>query len=274
MSIEKSIEKLLTWFKNVEKPVVVAFSGGVDSSVVLAVACRAIECENVFAVTAVSPIRFEEDLEWAKKVAQQLGAKHIILETDELSIPGFATNPPNRCYICKKNLASKLVELAKKLNAKTIVDGSNISDLNSYRPGIQAFREAGIRSPLAELEIRKDVVRAIAKHLGLPNWSKPSNTCIATRIPYGEAITLDKLRRIALAEKIVREITSVEVIRVRDHGYIARIEVDPRERRKFFDEDILDRIVAELKKLGYKYVTLDLQGYRSGSLDELITRSE
>lgn len=273
MDIEKSIETLSRWFENVEKPVIVAFSGGVDSSVVLAVACRAIGCENVFAATAVSPIRFEEDLEWARRVAQQLGVKHIVFETDELSIPGFATNPPNRCYICKKNLAGKLVELARRLNAKTIVDGSNASDLNSYRPGMQAFREAGIRSPLAELGIGKDVVRIIAKHLGLPNWGRPSNSCIATRIPYGETITLDRLRRIALAEKTVREITGVEVVRVRDHGYIARIEVDPKERRKFFDEETMDRVATELKKLGYKYVALDLQGYRSGSLDEMIIKS-
>jgi len=268
--VEKHLEKILQWFKAIEAPVIVLFSGGIDSSVVLATACLSIGCENVVAITATSPIRFSEDLEWAKKIALILGVKHVVIETNELNIPEFVSNPFNRCYICKKHLSEKILELIKKFNVKTIVDGTNADDLKSYRPGIKAFRDIGVRSPLAELGIGKKEVRIIAKALNLPNWDRPSITCLATRIPYGEPITIEKLERIAKAEEIIKKITEVRVVRVRDHNYIARIEVDPQERRKFFNEDIMDRIAYELRKLGYKYVTLDLLGYRSGSLDELI----
>jgi uncharacterized protein len=267
---KKLVEKLMQWFKAVKPLVMVLFSGGVDSSVILATACLSIGCENVLAVTVTSPIRFPEDLEWAKKIASMLGVKHVIVETNELSIKEFVSNPPNRCYICKKHLAEKVIELVKKFNVETIVDGTNADDLKSYRPGIKAFREIGVRSPLAELGIGKEEVRVIAKALNLPNWDRPPMTCLVTRIPYGELITIEKLRRIAKAEEIIKSLTGVKLVRVRDHNYIARIEVYPKERKKFFDEKLMDRIAYELKNLGYKYVTLDLQGYRSGSLDELL----
>ncbi|MEM4848425.1 MAG: ATP-dependent sacrificial sulfur transferase LarE [Ignisphaera sp.] len=268
--VGKVIEELMEWFRGVEKPIVVAFSGGIDSSVVLITACKALGRENVIAVTAVSPIRLEEDLEWAKEISSLLGVEHVIVETSELNDSDFVANPPNRCYICKKYLAEKLVEVARKFNAKTIVDGTNASDAVSYRPGIKALKEVGIRSPLAELGVSKEEVKSIAKAVNLPNWDRPSATCLATRIPYGEPITLDKLRRIAKAEEIIKRLLGVKVVRVRDHGYIARIEVGASERRKFFSEEIMDLVAMELKKLGYKYVALDLLGYKSGSLDELI----
>ncbi|MEM2201103.1 MAG: ATP-dependent sacrificial sulfur transferase LarE [Ignisphaera sp.] len=269
-SLNEVIKRLTDWFRGVEKPIIVSFSGGTDSSAVLAIACKAVEPYNVVAVTALSPIRLEEDLNWAKRITSTFGVKHIIVETNELSDPNFEVNLPNRCYICKKYLISKLLEVARKLNAKTIVDGTNASDLSSYRPGIQALKEAGVRSPLAELGISKDEVKLIAKAIGLPNWDRPSATCLATRIPYGESITLEKLKRIAEAEEVVKRLLGVKTIRVRDHGYIARIEVDPRDRNKFFSEEIMDLVAMELKRIGYKYVTLDLLGYRSGSLDELL----
>lgn len=267
---EDLIEKLVKWFKTVETPVIIAFSGGVDSSVVLAIACSALGYENVIAATAFSPIRFVEDLDWAKKITSMLNVKHVIIETNEMSIQEFLSNPPDRCYICKKHLAEKLLEVAKKFNAKTVVDGTNASDLKEYRPGVKAFKEVGVRSPLAELGIGKEKVKIIAKTINLPNWDRPSATCLVTRIPYGEPITMDKLERIAKAEEIVKRITGVRIVRVRDHNYIARIEVDPKERSKFFNEEVMNIVALELKKLGYKYVTLDLLGYRSGSLDELI----
>lgn len=269
-SLDDVVKKLTDWFRGVEKPIIVSFSGGTDSTAVLAIACKAVEPCNVFAVTALSPIRLEEDLNWAKRITSTFGVKHIIVETNELSDPSFMVNPPNRCYICKKHLAGKLLEVARKLNAKTIVDGTNASDLSSYRPGIQALKEAGVRSPLAELGISKEEVKLIAKAIGLPNWDRPSATCLATRIPYGESITLEKLRRIAEAEEVVKRLLGVKIVRVRDHGYIARIEVDPKERKKFFSEEIMDQVAMELRRIGYRYVTLDLFGYRSGSLDELL----
>lgn len=271
--LKNKFVKLIDWFKHVEDPIVVSFSGGVDSSVVLAVACIVLGSNRVVAVTAVSPIRIDEDIEWAKRITSILGVRHIVVEGEELKDTNFVQNPSNRCYICKKHLARKLIEIAKELNAKTIIDGTNASDLFSYRPGLQALIETGIRSPLAEVGISKDEARAIAKVLGLPNWERPPASCLATRIPYGETITVEKLRRIAIAEKIVKEVLGVKLVRVRDHGYIARIEVGRDERSKFFNEELMDIIALELKKLGYKYVTLDLLGYRSGSMDDLLPQN-
>ncbi|MDK6028079.1 ATP-dependent sacrificial sulfur transferase LarE [Ignisphaera sp. 4213-co] len=270
--LRAKFEKLLNWFRDIGGPVVVAFSGGVDSSVVLAAATLALGKNNVIAVTAVSPTYPEDDLHWAKKIASILDVKHVFVESNELQNPYFVANPPNRCYFCKKSLSKELKDVANKFNAKTIVDGTNFSDLATHRPGYLAFKEEGVRSPLAEVGITKDEARLLAKALGLPNWSKPPMACLASRIPYGEQITVEKLRRVAEAEKIVKNLAGVTIIRVRDHGHIARIEVGRDERRKFFNEELMDRIAQELQKLGYKYVTLDLLGYRSGSMDEVLSK--
>lgn len=264
--------KLIDWFKSVESPVLVAFSGGVDSSVVLTVASLALGRSSVLAITATSPIHHEEDLAWAKRVAELLGVTHILVESHELEDPNFISNPPNRCYFCKKSLAKELSKVAERFGAKTVVDGTNASDLSGYRPGLLAFVEAGVRSPLAEVGITKDEAREIARALSLPNWDRPSMSCLATRIPYGEPVDVEKLKRVAEAEKIVKALTGVSVVRVRDHGYIARIEVGRDERKKLFNDSTMDRVAEELRKLGYKYVTLDLHGYRSGSLDELLPK--
>jgi uncharacterized protein len=264
--------KLIDWFKSVESPVLVAFSGGVDSSVVLTVASLALGRSSVLAITATSPIHHEEDLAWAKRVAELLGVTHILVESHELEDPNFISNPPNRCYFCKKSLAKELSKVAERFGAKTVVDGTNASDLSGYRPGLLAFVEAGVRSPLAEVGITKDEAREIARALSLPNWDRPSMSCLATRIPYGEPIDVEKLKRVAEAEKIVKALTGVSVVRVRDHGYIARIEVGRDERKKLFNDSTMDIVAEELWKLGYKYVTLDLHGYRSGSLDELLPK--
>lgn len=270
--LREKFVKLIEWYRSVGGPVIVSYSGGVDSSVVLAVAVLALGQENVVAVTALSPTYPEEDLYWAKKIVSIFNVKHLLVESSELSDPNFIANPPNRCYFCKKSLAKELFEIARRLNARAIVDGTNASDLSTHRPGLLAFREVGVRSPLAEVGITKEEVRALARALNLPNWDKPPMACLASRIPYGEKITVEKLRRISEAENIIRKLTGVALVRVRDHGYIARIEVDRNERRKFFSEEVMDTISTELQRLGYKYVTLDLLGYRSGSLDELLPR--
>ncbi|RLF22491.1 MAG: ATP-dependent sacrificial sulfur transferase LarE [Thermoprotei archaeon] len=269
--LKEKLMRLIEWYKSMKGPVVVAFSGGVDSSVVLATAVIALGSEKVIAVTAISPTYPEEDLEWAKRIVKLLGVKHILVKTDELSDPNFIRNPPNRCYFCKKSLIDRLMRIAREHHAKVIVEGTNASDLTGHRPGFLALKEAGVRSPLAEVGITKEEVRAIAKALGLPNWNKPSMACLASRIPYGELITAERLRRVALAEKIVKELTGVRQLRVRDHGYIARIEVGRDERHKFFNEETMDKVAQALIKLGYKFVTLDLLGYRTGSLDTLIS---
>ncbi|RLG89105.1 MAG: ATP-dependent sacrificial sulfur transferase LarE [Thermoprotei archaeon] len=279
VDIEEKLDKelrtkfrnLINWYKSVNGPVLVAFSGGVDSSVALAVAVLVLGSSNVIAVTAISPTYPEEDLEWARKITKLLGVKHAIIKTNELEDPNFVSNPPIRCYFCKKSLVNHLLKLAKEYKAKVIIDGTNASDLKTHRPGYLALKEAGIRTPLAEVDLTKRDIRLLAKALGLPNWDKPSMACLASRIPYGEIITLEKLKRIANAEKIVKRITGVKQLRVRDHGYIARIEVGRDERRKFFNEEVMDRVAQELIKLGYKFVTLDLLGYRQGSLDTLIS---
>lgn len=270
--IKEKFLALIEWFKPFEGVVVVSFSGGLDSSVVLAAATLAKGVDKVVAVTAVSPIRLDDDIRWAKTVVDVLSVKHLVFEVDELSNPNFVANPPNRCYICKKLLAGKLLEIAGDYGAEVIVDGTNASDLSDFRPGYLAFKEVGIRSPLLELGITKDEVRAVAKVLGLPNWGEQPRACLATRIPYGEPISAEKLQRIKEAERILKDIVKLTVVRVRDHGDVARIEVGGGERRKFFDESIMDRVNLELRKLGYRYVALDLQGYRSGSLNEALRK--
>jgi uncharacterized protein len=270
--IREKFLKLIEWYRSVGGPVIVSYSGGVDSSVVLATAVLALSSSNVVAVTAVSPTYPEEDFLWAKKIAEMFNVEHILVESSELCDPNFIANPPNRCYFCKKSLAKELLRVAERYRAKAIVDGTNASDITSHRPGYLAFRESGVRSPLTEIGLTKEEVRVLAETLNLPNWDKPPMACLASRIPYGEPITVEKLNRISKAENIVKKLAGVALVRVRDHGYIARIEVARNERRKFFSEDIMDKIAEELQKLGYRYVTLDLYGYRSGSLDELLPK--
>jgi len=271
--LSEKFQKLIEWFRSAGGPIVVAFSGGVDSSLVLTLAAQALGKDGVIAATAISVTYPEEDLFWAKRIASLLNVKHVIFESDEVCDPNFVSNPPNRCYFCKRSMASKLMDVAREYNAKAIVDGTNASDVKVHRPGYFALKECGVRSPLAEVGVTKDEARSIARSLNLPNWSKPSMACLASRIPYGETITLERLARVAKAEKIVKDFTGVRQLRVRDHqGSIARIEVGRDERRLFFDEEIMDNIARELLKLGYKFVTLDLIGYREGSLDELLER--
>ncbi|MHA1617452.1 MAG: ATP-dependent sacrificial sulfur transferase LarE [Candidatus Njordarchaeales archaeon] len=270
--LREKFRELIKWYKEIEGPVIVAFSGGVDSSVILATAALALGSDKVIAVTSTSPIHPEEDLEWAKKIASMLNVKHILIRTNELSDPNFVRNPPERCYYCKKNLIKQLKNIAKQYNAEAIVEGTNASDLHEHRPGFLALKEEGVKSPLAETGITKEEARTIARILGLPNFNRPSMACLASRIPYGEYISPERLRRIALAEKTIKELVGIRQLRVRDHGYIARIEVGRDERQKLFNEELMDKIAYELMKLGYKFVTLDLLGYRSGSLDTLLVK--
>ena len=268
-AVEK-LAKLEEWFKAIRGPVVVAFSGGVDSSVVLAAAARALGPFRVYAVTADSPTYSRTELEWAKRVAGLLGVNHVIIGTNELDDENFASNPPIRCYYCKKELAQRLKEVAERVGAKVIVDGTNSEDLGGHRPGYLAFKEESVRSPLAELGFTKSDIRQVARLLGLPNWDKPSMACLASRIPYGQRITLERLKRIEAAEEAVRALTGARQVRVRDHSDIARIEVGRGDRRLFFSEEVMDEVARRLKQLGWRYVALDLEGYRSGRMDEVL----
>ena len=244
----------------------VAFSGGIDSTLLAALAKEALG-ENALAVTADSPSIPAAELIDTKHLAQEIGIKHLIIRTDELDDPNYVANPANRCYFCKKELAAKLTNLAKELGGYTVVDGTNAEDLLGHRPGAAALSEDGVRRPLADAGLRKVEVRLLAKHLGLSNYDKPSMPCLSSRVAYGETITPERLLRIERAENLIRSLTGVRELRVRDHGSVARIEVGPKERKLFFDEGLLDQISNALQDLGFQHVALDASGYRSGSMN-------
>lgn len=241
----------------------VAFSGGVDSSSLLAVAVEVLGKENVIAGTVKSPLLPEEELEGGKILCGQLGVEQIIIPVD---ISPLAHNPPERCYICKKLTHSKLWEEARKRSIDFLLDGTNAEDFSDFRPGLRAKEELGVRSPLAEAGMGKGEVRRLAKELGLPNWDKPPSPCLATRIPFGERITPRKLKMIEEGERFVKSL-GVRDVRVRCHmeGELARIEVPQEEMERIWKER--EEIAMELRQIGFKYVTLDLEGYRMGSLN-------
>jgi len=256
------VDELVERIKKMES-VLVAFSGGLDSSTVAALAYRALG-DRALAVTINSPLLPQGELEEAVRVAQLIGIRHRIVEFNELELPGFSDNPQDRCYICKKARFVLLKKLASREGFRAILDGTTKSDLSDYRPGMRAAIEEGVRSPLLEAGLSKSEVRELAKFLGLPNYDKPPSSCLATRIPYGQRITPEKLRKIDLAEGVVKERLKASLVRVRLHGDdVARIEVSPRERRLFFSEEVLDLIVSEFKRLGFRVIALDLEGYRA-----------
>ena len=249
--------------------VLIAFSGGVDSSFLLRVASDILG-DKVMAVTSSSPIHFSYELKEAKELARRLRAKHIISHSRECGNVNFIKNTVNRCYFCKKALFKELKKIARENNLQFVLDGSNYDDLKSFRPGKKALRELKIRSPLAEVELRKKEIRKLSKELGLPSGNRLSQTCLVTRIPYGDRITKKRLERIEKGEEFLKNLGLKEV-RLRDHGNTARIEVNPKEIKILVKEDIRKKVINRLKRMGYTYVSLDLEGYRSGSMDEALT---
>jgi uncharacterized protein len=246
--------------------VVIAFSGGVDS-VTLAAVCHIVLGDKAVAVTAQSPTYTQEEMQEAKKAAEEIGVKFQTVQTDEINNPEFTKNPPNRCYFCKKELLTKLLQAGKELGLEAVFEGTNFSDLKEHRPGFQAVKETfNVYSPWTETGFTKEEIRTIAKQLGLSVHAKLPQPCLATRIPYNESITVEKLKRIAEAEKAVKEITGAKELRVRAHNGLARIEVGKAERSRFFDETVLDEVSAKLKALGFRFIAFDLEGYRSGSM--------
>ena len=246
----------------------VAFSGGVDSTLLLAAAQDALG-DAVLAVTATSPTFPAHDFESARTIASQLDVRWVTVETNELDDHLFRANPPNRCYLCKKKLFSLLLEKAREEGMPSVIEATNVDDLSDFRPGLMALRELGIRSPFVELGINKKDIRRLAKERGLQNWDRPSSACLASRIPYGEEITLQRLERIARAEASLRNLDFRQV-RVRDHGSLARIELVPDDLDRLLDSPLLHAVVKACKEAGYAYVTLDLQGYRTGSMNETL----
>lgn len=250
----------------------IAFSGGVDSTFLVKVAHEVLG-DNMIAITATSSTYPERELKEAIQYAKDMGVKHLIISSEELDIEGFASNPTNRCYYCKKELFTKIKDIAKEHNVGYVFDGSNLDDTGDYRPGMQAARELEVVSPLKEANLTKAEVRELSKELDLPTWNKPAFACLSSRFPYGNKITAPKLKMVDEAEQFLLDM-GIRQVRVRHHGEIARIEVAPEERVRFFDERVMDRIGERFKEIGFTYVTLDILGYRTGSMNEILTEEE
>src|SRR4051812_16097610 len=245
----------------------VAFSGGVDSSLALAVAARALPKEKVLAVTSNNETYLPSELEGAEAFARSLSVEHLVVNTRELDDPNYAKNPTNRCYFCKSTLYSELAKIAREKGYACVVDGANKDDEGDYRPGRKAAKELGVVSPLSLAGVGKAEVRELARHLGLASWNKPALACLSSRFPYGQEITPEKLAQVARAEEFMRS-QGYRQVRVRHHGEIARLEVGPEEMERAFAER--EEISAELKAVGFLYVTLDLTGYTPGSLNAVL----
>ncbi len=246
----------------------IAYSGGIDSTLMAKVAFDVLG-DRALAITAVSPSLLPEDLEDACIQAEEIGIAHELVETHELANPNYAANPVNRCYFCKSELHDTLKPLALERGYPYVIDGVNADDLTDYRPGIQAAKERGARSPLAEVGLTKLEVRELAKHLGLSCWDKPAQPCLSSRFPYGEEITLEKLRRVGRAEAYLRKL-GWKTLRVRSAGDTARIELPPEQIQFFVATTDLPALVTMFQSLGFLYVTLDLEGFRSGKLNQVL----
>lgn len=244
----------------------VAFSAGVDSTFLLKAAHLALG-DGVIALTASSASVPPGELDAAKSFAASLGCRHIVLDSHEIDNPNYAKNPVNRCFFCKDELYKICREQADKLGLSTIVDGTNLDDLKDHRPGLQAADQWRVRHPLVEAGMTKDDIRRYSQELALPTWDKPSSPCLSSRFPYGTAIDLEKLKKVGSCEVFLKGL-GLREFRVRYHDDLARIEVNPSEFAKLFDQAIRDAIVKRFKEVGFKFVSLDLQGFRSGSLNE------
>lgn len=248
------------------KKVIIAYSGGVDSTFLLKVSLDALGRENVLAVVAESETYPRSERLSALKTLKQLGAKFRLIQTSELEIPQFRNNPIERCYFCKYELFSKLIEIAKVESFYSCIDGTNADDLKDMRFGVRAARELGVRSPLAEVGFSKEEIRMYSKRLGLLTWCKPSMACLASRFPYKTQITPERLNMVEQAEEILRSL-GIAQVRVRFHRKVARIEIEPKDFHIFADCKKRDYVVSSFKKIGFLYITLDLEGYRTGSLN-------
>ncbi len=257
----KKIDKLKKIIKDSDS-MVIAFSGGVDSSFLLKMAVKILG-GNVIAVTAKSPVYIKSELKDAKRFTGELNCRHIILDHNQLKIKVFINNPVNRCYICKKDLLLKLISIKNKYRFNIVADGTNYDDLNKYRPGLKALRELGVQSPLAEACLTKKEIREHSRMLDISNWDKPAMACLASRFPYGEKITKAKLKKIERAEDCLYSL-GFKQRRVRYFYPAARIEIEKDEIPRLMQEDLRDKIIKEFKKIGFLYVSVDLEGYRPG----------
>jgi uncharacterized protein len=269
-TLVQKLERMKALFAEMDRALI-AYSGGIDSTLVAKVA-RDVLGDLALAITAVSPSLLPEDLEDACIQAEEMGIQHELVETHELENPDYASNPVNRCYFCKSELHDTLKPLALERGYPYVVDGVNADDLKDYRPGIQAAKERGARSPLAEVGITKAEVREIARFLGLSCWDKPAQPCLSSRFPYGETITIAKLHRVGRAEVYLRHL-GLKHLRVRSEGDTARIELPPEQIQQFVQTTDLGQLVEALQSYGFLYVTLDLEGFRSGKLNQVLPQA-
>ena len=262
----RSKEAALTAYIKAAGKLAVAFSGGADSTY-LAYKAHEVLGDNALAVTIRSQVLIDEDFEWTVDFCRDNGIKQVVIECDVFDSEQFENNPPDRCYYCKKMDFDAILKTAKEHGIEMVADGSNVDDTGDYRPGMRAMAELGIVSPLKEAGLTKNDIRQLSKEAGLPTWDKPAAACLASRFAYGEKITTEGLVRVANAEKFIRDL-GFRGIRVRVHGNLARIEVAPDDKGRFLLK--ADEVTARLKELGFSYVTMDLKGYRTGSMNEVL----
>ena len=253
--------------------VLVAFSGGVDSTLLLKVAADVLG-DNVIAVTALSETTPAHERQDAAAYARSMGVRHLEIVSEELTMASFTANPPDKCYICKKSRFGEIVRLAAEKKIPWVADGENSDDADDYRPGRRAAHELGVRSPLREAGLAKPEIRQLSRELGLPSWNKPAYACLASRIPYGQAITTAKLRQVDAGEDLIRALGLSWQVRLRHEGDTARIEVEAEAIERFLDSDVRRQVLSGLRELGFKFVALDLEGYTCGSLNRVLPPSD
>lgn len=268
MRLEEKYENLKKYIKELGSAVI-AFSGGVDSTF-LAKVCKDVLNDSCLAVTATSSTYPEREFKEALELAKEIGIRHKVIRSEELEIEGFSKNPIDRCYYCKSELFSKLKKVADDEGIEYVLDGTNADDTGDFRPGRRAAKELGVKSPLLECGFTKDDIREMSKNLGLPTWNKPAYACLSSRFPYGQEITSEKLSMVEKSEEYLLNLGFVG-FRVRHHGDVARIELNPDQINMMMDENIRKKVVSKLKEIGFKYVSLDLEGYRTGSMNEAVS---
>ncbi len=268
---QEKLDRLKAAFREKGRALI-ALSGGVDSTLCMAVAHDVLGYENALAVTAKSETLTPEEFSGICELARQRGWNHKTIEYSELDIPNYAENPVNRCFFCKHELYGRLADLARQWGFSAVVEGTNFDDLGDYRPGMKAATERGTYAPLLLCEVTKDEIREIAREVyQLPNWDKPSGACLSSRFPYGKTITREGIDRVAAAEDYLRSLGFTQ-IRVRHHDHLARIELLPEELPRIFENNLNQQVTARLREIGFPYVTLDLAGYRTGSMNEVIAK--